>query len=385
MKLGKQFWLLSFSMFFFMAGFNLILPELNDYITLLNGANQKGLIIMLFTISAGISRPFSGKLSDKIGRKKVIYIGTFIAIVVCLLYPLASSLWIFFLLRFLHGFSAGFSPTGSTALLTDILDEKQRGRAMGIWGTFISLGIGVGQAAGSLICKSFGFNFLFFSASLSTVISLLLVKNVNETLAKKERFHSSLLKINWRDIIEPSVIPAAVVMLLTAICSGIIFVITPEISKFLHFENKGIFFGIYVISTILIRLFASGLSDKIGRRQTMLIAVCSLAGSMLFIGLAKTKEMYLLSAIIFGIATGISSPTLFAWTADLSHELRRGVGAGTMFIALELGVMIGSFSTMLMYDNHFSSVFSTFLVGVICAIIAALYLICHLRFKKHRV
>ncbi len=368
-----------------MAGFNLILPELNDYITLLGGAEQKGLIIMLFTVSAGISRPFSGKLSDKIGRKKVIYLGTFFAIVVCLMYPLASSLWLFLLLRFFHGFSAGFSPTGSTALLTDILDEKQRGRAMGIWGTFISLGIGVGQAAGSWVCKEYGFNVLFFSASICTVISLLLVKNINETLAQKERFHPSLLLINWRDVVEPSVIPAAVVMLLTAICSGIIFVITPEIAKFLHFENKGVFFGVYVISTILIRLFASGLSDKIGRRQTMLIAVFILTGSMLFIGLAKTQEMYLLSAIIFGIATGISSPTLFAWTADLSHELRRGVGAGTMFIALELGIMIGSFSTMLLYDNHFSSVFPTFLFGAICAIIAALYLIWHLRFKQHPV
>lgn len=368
-----------------MAGFNLILPELNDYITLLDGENQKGLIITLFTISAGVSRPFSGKLSDKIGRKKVIYFGTFFAILICMLYPLASSLWLFLLLRFLHGFSAGFSPTGSTALLTDILDEKQRGRAMGIWGTFISLGIGVGQAVGSWICKEFGFDFLFYSASICTVISLLLVKNINETLQQKERFKPSLLLINWKDVVEPSVLPAAIVMLLTAICSGIIFVITPEISKFLHFENKGIFFGIYVISTILIRLFASGLSDKIGRPQTMLIALSVLIVSMLLIGLAKTQVMYVLSAIVFGVATGISSPTLFAWTADLSHEMRRGVGAGTMFIALELGIFIGSLSTLLLYDNTFNSVFPTFLFGTVCAVIAALYLIWKLRFTQRHV
>ena len=38
-----------------MASFNLILPELNGFITNLGGAEHKGLIISLFSISAGIS------------------------------------------------------------------------------------------------------------------------------------------------------------------------------------------------------------------------------------------------------------------------------------------------------------------------------------------
>jgi MFS family permease len=75
----KNFWIICLAMLLFMISFNLIIPELNQFITNLGGEDQKGLIISLFTISAGISRPFSGKLSDKIGRKKVMIIG----IVVC--------------------------------------------------------------------------------------------------------------------------------------------------------------------------------------------------------------------------------------------------------------------------------------------------------------
>ena len=57
-------------MLFFMTSFNLIIPELNDFITKLGAPDKKGLIITLFTISAAISRPFSGKIADLVGRKQ---------------------------------------------------------------------------------------------------------------------------------------------------------------------------------------------------------------------------------------------------------------------------------------------------------------------------
>ena len=97
-KYGKNFWLLSLSMFFFMTSFNLILPELNSFITELGGADKKGLIITLFTISAAISRPFSGKLTDTIGRKKVIYFGIFSSMLISWIYPFSFSVFFFLIL-----------------------------------------------------------------------------------------------------------------------------------------------------------------------------------------------------------------------------------------------------------------------------------------------
>jgi MFS family permease len=81
---GRNFWILCTAMLMFMISFNLIIPELNDFITMLGGEDQKGLIISLFTISAGISRPFSGKLADKIGRKPVMIIGVVVSFIISL-------------------------------------------------------------------------------------------------------------------------------------------------------------------------------------------------------------------------------------------------------------------------------------------------------------
>lgn len=378
----KNFWILSCAMFLFMTSFNLILPELNTFITELGGGNQKGLIITLFTISAAISRPFSGKLSDTIGRKKVMIIGIIVCFIVSLLYPLSFSIWFFLLLRFLHGFSAGFLPTGATALVTDILPKESRGRGMGIWGTFISLGIGVGQALGDWLFRKFGMDNLFLFAAITALFAGFLIAYVKETLEKKQKFKFNHLSITIKDVFEPSVLPAAFVMFLTASCSGIIFVLTPDISDYLGINNKGWFFGIYVLSTIVIRLFTSSLSDKIGRRKTLLIGVIILIASMFLIGTAHNITAYTIAAVLFGVATGITSPTLFAWTADLSHIDRRGVGSGTMFIALELGIMLGSISTIFTYNNHFETIYIGFSFGILMSVLAAVFLIWHLTKRK---
>ena len=362
-------------MFFFMTSFNLILPELNNYISILDGADKKGLIITLFTISAAISRPFSGKLADTIGRKKVIYLGIICSFLVLLIYPFSFSVFFFLTLRFLHGFSAGFAPTGATALLTDLIPEKSRGHAMGIWGTFISLGIGVGQTLGSWIYLSFGFTILFLIGALFSLIAFILVFWIKETLVNQQKFNFKLLRISWKDVFEPNVLPAAFVMLLSAMCSGMIFVLTPDLSTYLGIANKGFFFGIYVIATILIRLLTSSLSDRIGREKTLLIGCFILVISMLLVGTSNSIVSYIFAAIIFGIATGITSPTMFAWTADLSHEDRRGVGAGTIFIALEFGIMFGALLTLVSYDSTKSTIFLTFLIGAMMATIACIYLI----------
>ena len=72
---GLQFWLLCLSSFLFFSSFNMIIPELPDYLTSLGGEEYKGLIISMFTLSAGLSRPFSGKLADTIGRIPVMVFG----------------------------------------------------------------------------------------------------------------------------------------------------------------------------------------------------------------------------------------------------------------------------------------------------------------------
>ena len=152
----------------------MIIPELPAYLTSLGGADYKGLIIALFTLTAGISRPFSGKLADTIGRVPIIIFGAVVCIICSLIYPVLTTLSGFFLLRLLHGFSTGFTPTAITAYVADIVSEKRRGEAMGIVGISINLGSSIGPSVGSYLAAYHSLELMFYTSSgVALLLSLI--------------------------------------------------------------------------------------------------------------------------------------------------------------------------------------------------------------------
>ncbi|MCO5260201.1 MAG: MFS transporter [Crocinitomicaceae bacterium] len=383
----KDFWMLAISMLLFMSSFNLLIPELNSMMELLKAGDKKGLVFIFFSIAAAIARPISGKLADSIGRKKVMYIGAIVGALSCLAYPFLSILYLFLFLRFIHGFSAGFYPTGATAMVTDLLPSNKRGLGMGIWGIFVSVGFGLGQILTYPIIHLLGYHALFIIAFLMAIIACLMVASTVETLPEhqKIKFSLKILRLKSNDLLEPSVRPAAVVMFFAATCSGFVYVLTPDIATYLELENKGLYFGFYAISSLVIRLFTASLSDKIGRRKTLIIAMVLLLIAMLLTGFANNVTLFLCAATMYGFASGISSPALMAWMADLSLPHRRGVGSGTLFIALEGGFMLGAGLSILVYNNTATTVMITFILASLFTILAILYLIWHLIKYKTRI
>jgi len=210
-----QFILLCFSSFLFFASFNMIVPDLYDYLTSLGGGEKKGYVIALFTVTAGLSRPFSGKLSDTIGRIPVMIFGAGVCFVVGFLYPLMGTVWAFFLLRFLHGFSTGFKPTGTSAYIADIVPQHRRGEAMGYSGLFGSIGMAAGPSFGPKISEAFGLETMFHISSVLALLSVLILIGMKETLVDKKRFHPRLLKIKKDEILEPRVFNPSLFFLLT--------------------------------------------------------------------------------------------------------------------------------------------------------------------------
>lgn len=263
-------------------------------------------------------------------------------------------------------------------MVTDLLPKEKRGKGMGVFGTAISLGIGVGQFLGTPVAQLTSLNGLFFVSGALAIGSMLIIASVKETHPAAQQLNYSVLLVRKDEIYERNVLPAAFVMFLTASCSGLIFVVTPDMSGYLGINNKGWYFVYYVISTIIVRLTAGSLSDRIGRRQTLIIGISFLIISMLLTAFSENELSYTIASFIFGIATGVSSPTLFAWTADLSPSNRRGIGSGTLFIALELGILFGSTSTLLLYDSTPNTIIPVFTYGAVVAGIALLYLIWHL-------
>ena len=352
----------------------MIIPELYDYITSLGGADYKGLVISFFTLTALLSRPFSGKLADTVGRIPVMVFGAGVCFVCGFLYPLTTTVWAFLGLRLLHGFSTGFKPTGTTAYLADVVPKARRGEALGILGVAGSSGMAIGPAVGSFIATEISLDMMFYCSSLCGILSVLILVGMKESLQDKQSFHPKLLRVKWKDVYEPRVLPPAFVMLLTIYSFGMILTIIPDLSVHVGLVNKGWFFTCFVITSIGVRVFAGKASDKYGRRATMKVGLVLLAASMITTGLSTTPLTLLLSAGLFGIAAGVNSPTLFAWTIDRSLEAHIGRGMGTLFIFLEFGIMVGAFCSAEIYGNDPDRFKYAFFTAATLAMVAFGYL-----------
>ena len=158
----------------------MLIPDLPSYLTSLGGAEYKGLIISLFTVTAMASRPFSGKLADTVGRVPVMMVGSLVCFVCSLMYPLFTTVTGFLLLRLIHGFSTGFKPTGQAAYLSDIIPAERRGEAMGLLGTASSIGLAGGPAVGGLISNQFGLDMMFYCSSAFALISAVILAGIKE-------------------------------------------------------------------------------------------------------------------------------------------------------------------------------------------------------------
>ncbi len=371
-----QFTLLCVSSLLFFSSFNMIVPDLYDYLDNMGGGEYKGLIIALFTVTAGLSRPFSGKLSDTIGRIPVMVLGVAVCVIMGLLYPVVSSVWSLLLLRFFHGFSTGFKPTGTSAFIADIVPAHRRGEAMGYFGLFGSTGMALGPSIGPQITAAYNIDVTFYCSAIIAFLSIAILLGMKETLKEKESFKFSLLKIRKDEVLEPRVFNPSITLLLCTFSFGATITLAPDMAINLGFPEgqKGIFFTLYVVCSLLARVTAGKISDKKGRVIVLKYAVVFLFASNIVLAYADSQAVFIIGSCIFGFAAGMNSPTIYAWTIDLSLDHARGKGIATMYIALEVGIGLGAFIAGYIYSNEIDNLRFAFFTCAVLTVLAFLFL-----------
>jgi hypothetical protein len=107
-------------------------------------------------------------------------------------------------------------------------------------------------------------------------------------------------------------------------------------------------FAIYSLSLLLALLFLGGLSDSIGRRRMLALAVLfelvCLAGFLL----AKGEGWLFAARFVQGLATGIGQATIGAALLDLEPADRPGLGPLASSVIPPLGLAVGGFGSALL-------------------------------------
>ncbi len=340
-----------------MASFGMIMPELPGFLTSLGRPDLIGWIVGLFTIGAFASRFISGRIADSAGRRPVMLFGTWVTMIAGLGYiaigwfqpdlqmhwsGVPAVIWLFLLLRLLHGMSTGFRPTGTTAFLTDTTPLSRRGEALGYLGVAGNTGMAGGPALGSWLTVEFGYDAMFLTSTGLGLIALLLTLRLPESLPNSREVRWKDLNVFSGPVLDWSSWPSSVALLPVAFAFGAFLTITPDFVDSLGYVYKGSFNTIIVIASISMRLVAGKASDRMGRVPLMIIGSALLALGMFGMALADTQLTAALAGVVYGMSIGINMPTIFAWTADLAKPGKVALALGTMLMALEVGIGAGA-------------------------------------------
>ncbi len=344
----KHFWIMCCGALFFFLSFNIVLPELSDFLKRLNGSEYLGWIVPAFSLSALVARPLSGWITDNLGRKWAMIGGCIFCIVAGFLYPFVGTLSAFFIVRMIHGFSTGFTPTGFTAYTADTVSHEYRGRAMGWQGTFNNIGTSFGYALGALIVNYFGVNQLFIASSIFAILALVMFSMLPETkpAEAKRKFEFNIRNLFYLPAWKP-----ALLMYLVCISLGSILTVMPDYTLSLGYANKGMYLTIYITFSLIFRLFSGSVSDKLGRPWSTAIGTLGQLISMLLLIFNPFQYAFFISAFFYGIGQGFNAPSLFAWAGDTATAQNRGKALAALFMMLELGIIFGGVFSGKIFTN----------------------------------
>lgn len=357
-----------------MSSFGMIIPELPSYLESMGGEKYVGFIIGLFTVSAGLSRFWSGQLADRIGRVKIMIFGSLVTAVCGVLYIFTLTIASFLVLRLIHGLSTGWRPVGATAYLADIAPSKRRGEAMGYLGIAGTSGMALGPYLGSVLQAEFSYDVMFIASSVLGLISLVITLYLPESKENPERFKLSHMNIFGKGpILDFSVMPTFIATLLDTFAFGVVIAMSPILMAELGFKYEGVFNLLFISVGLLLRFGAGKWSDKYGRIPILRLGMICLVISMVILTFAGDKYSVLVAGIFYGGSIGFNRPTVFAWTAEAAHPAKVATALSTMLLALEIGIGSGAFMSGAIYAGDPSRLKIAFGVAAVVSVVALIY------------
>lgn len=334
-----------------------------------------GLVLTLVSLGRLISVFFSGGLSDRIGRKPVISLGTGLIALGALGYG-SSPTWIGHLLSaMIVGAGVGMLDGGTNSLITDLYTEK-RGFALNRLHVFFGVGALLGPLVAALLLNSLN----SWRAVFWTVAAVGALCTLTSALLAYPAISGSR-KLSHQEVRQ------AKRVFLTArefwLLSGIMFMytgigntITGWVNKFLGDEltatvlAASTVLALYNVGITVGRMICSYITERIGYPRTLLICA---VGGFVFVSLAVLIRNLCWIAVSFwlsGVFLAGLFPTAVAYGTGLFPDLR-GTLSGYLITSAALGGMvmpliIGAFSDVVGLSLGMTGItfFGLLLVGV---------------------
>ena len=354
-----------------------------------------GYLLTITTFMLGI-----GRLADIIGKKSIYMLGFVIFTIGSALCGLAISVYWLIAFRVLQAVGAAMVMALGAAILTEAFPPQERGKAMGMIGAIVSVGIVVGPALGGVIIGALSWRWIFYvNLPVGVFGTILVARNVPDfkptgrqrfdywgaltlclsllclllglTLGQQEGFFKpavGLLFVLWllllilfigieKKVPQPMVdlqmfgnmlfsINLATGFISFVGLAGVMILLPFYLEDILGFKiiHVGLLMGIVPVMLGITAPFAGALSDRAGTRRITVIGLAIMLAGYLAAGTLEVDTSaggYLLRMFFVGLGIGaFISPNNSAIMGSATRR-QLGVVSGFMAITRTLGQTVG--------------------------------------------
>lgn len=334
-------WVANFLLFF---SFMLMTPLFPVYLSSEFGADKDtiGWVMAGYSITAVLARFVSGYLVDSFPRMLVL-VTSYALFALCTgAYLLAGSLFLFTVVRTLHGVPFGATTVANSTVAVDSLPFSRRAEGIGYYGLSNNVASALAPSVGLALYGAWaGFDLLMWVSLALAVAGVLVTASTRlprrpRPLARKPfSFRKLILWRGWSQGLSTACFAFAYGLISTYVALYSI-----EVLGITH--GMGLFFLLFSVGLILSRLIGSRTLRQGKIVQNALVGVSlGVVGYCLFAGVQAEWALYV-SALICGLGNGHFFPAVQNMFINMSSKDERGTANSTLFVSWDIGAGIGT-------------------------------------------
>lgn len=377
-KPGKMALLLIFlTIFIDLVGFGLIIPALPTYAQELNASKSTvGYLIASYSVMQFLFMPFWGRLSDRVGRKKILLVSLTASFLGYLIWGFADSIWLLFISRMVAGFGNA-NIAVAQAYISDVTSLEDRAKGMGLVGAAFGLGfvigpaIGAGASAMGMSLAALGFIAAAFSFIDLILTAIYLPEPKVRSDAGKQRYGMGI-SFYLNTLQAPNLRVSLLIFLVSTFAfanmEATLVLLTNEQFKFDNMQNMLMFLYIGVLMVIVQGRLIHGLSKKFGERKLIFAGCLLIAIGLVLTPLTSNPTVLYVALGILAFGSGINTPANQSILSKLAPEESvggvMGVGQSLSTMGRILGPAVGGFAF-----EHYGAT-SPYIIGAATMVLA---------------
>lgn len=352
--------LLMLNIFLSMAAFGLVVPVMPSFIAMLGlDGTTVGLLTAAFAVTQLIFSPFAGKLSDVLGRKKLIVLGLLLLAASEAIFGFANSVIWLYVSRLLGGVGVAMVMPAVMAFTSDITSEDERAKGMGYVSAAMSTGFIIGPGIGGFLAE-YGTRVPFYTAAIAVTFAAILTfivlpepkRILSTSLATSNRGKQSVAQQFIESIKAPYFLALIVLLVLGFALSNFetVFGLFLDAQHNSGPKEIALIMTVGAIAGVIIQIGVLDLLvKKMGEMKVIYLSLVVAGISILGILFVSSFWMLLVVTIIIFAACDLLRPAAGTFLSKLAGD-DQGYVAGLNSAYTSLGTILGSSLAGMLYD-----------------------------------